>query len=266
MNISLICSQGRVADRTNNTLAGSMYAAKHLASILKISQITVGKPTPAEQDKWPESLDKARDHLSKMAAALKDELNKNKKIILTTSTCPTSLATIPEVVKKYPDIKLLWFDGHGDFNTPKTSDSAYLGGMVVSAVCGVWDAELEQTINAENVIIIGAHDIDAQEQVLLDQHKVTVIPPAEVSPEKILPLIGDSPVWIHIDWDVLEPGYVPAEYKVKGGISLDQIRAVFSAIPAEQVKGLELAEFSAQNNDNDQWLKNIENVVNDLLK
>lgn len=265
MDISLLCSQGRVADRTNNTLAGSRYTAQHLASLLGQTEITVGQPSPAEQDTWPESLTKARPHLRKMAAALSDELDKDKRIILTTSTCPTSLATIPEVVKKYPDIKLLWFDGHGDFNTPDSSDSGYLGGMVVSGVCGVWDAELEQTIRPENVIIIGAHDIDAQEQALLEQHHVRVIPPAQVEPKNILPLIGSSPIWIHVDWDVLEPGYIPAEYKVKGGITLDQLRAVFSALPASQVKGLELAEFSAQDSNNQTWLKNIEMLVIDLL-
>ncbi|MBX6963735.1 arginase family protein [Alcaligenes faecalis] len=265
MDISLLCSQGRVADRTNNTLAGARYAARHLASLLGKKEITVGQLSPAEQDKWPESLDKARPHLGKMAAALSQELSKNKRVILTTSTCPTSLATIPEVVQKYPDIKLLWFDGHGDFNTPSSSDSAYLGGMVVSAVCGVWDAELTATIKPENVIIVGAHDIDPPEQVLLDQHRVQVIPPAQVQPDTLLPLIGDSPIWIHVDWDVLEPGHVPAEYKVKGGITLEQLRAVFRALPLDQVKGLELAEFSAQDDNNLRWLKNIEALVTDLL-
>ncbi len=265
MDISLLCSQGRVADRTDNTLAGSRYTAQHLAALLGKKEITVGQLSPAEKDKWPESLDKARPHLEKMAAALSQELSKNKRVILTTSTCPTSLATIPEVVKKYPDIKLLWFDGHGDFNTPTSSDSGYLGGMVVSAVCGVWDAELDATIPPENVIIVGAHDIDAAEQILLEQHRVRVIPPVHVKPETILPLIGDSPIWIHVDWDVLEPGNVPAEYKVKGGITLEQLRAIFRALPIDQVKGLELAEFSAQDDDNQPWLNNIETLVTDLL-
>src|SRR5690606_28794431 len=101
MDISLLCSQGRVADRPDNTLAGSRYTAQHLAALLGKKAITVGQLSPAEKDKWPESLDKARPHWEKMAAALSQELSKNKRVILTTSTCPTSLATIPEVVKKY---------------------------------------------------------------------------------------------------------------------------------------------------------------------
>lgn len=33
---------------------------------------------------------------------------------------------------------VLWIDAHVEFNTPDTTDSGYLGGMVLAAVCGLW--------------------------------------------------------------------------------------------------------------------------------
>ena len=39
-----------------------------------------------------------------------------------------------------PDVRIVWLDAHGDFNTPETSASGYLGGMCLAAACGRWDA------------------------------------------------------------------------------------------------------------------------------
>jgi arginase/N-omega-hydroxy-L-arginine amidinohydrolase len=52
-------------------------------------------------------------------------------------------------------------------------------------------------------------------------------------------------VWIHVDWDVLEPGYIPAAYRVGDGLLPHQIAAIFAALPAGSVCGVELAEFEA---------------------
>ncbi len=48
-----------------------------------------------------------------------------------------------------------------------------------------------------------------------------------------------------MDWDVLEPGYIPAAYKVPDGLLPHEVAAIFAALPAGAVRGLELAEFEA---------------------
>ena len=84
-------------------------------------------------------------------------------------------------------------------------------------------------LKPEKVILVGAHDIDQAEGDLLRDAGVRIIPPAEVTPETVLSGIGDASVWIHVDWDVLEPGFVPADYKVPGGLLPTQIQAIFEA-------------------------------------
>ncbi|GHG85857.1 arginase family protein [Pseudodonghicola xiamenensis] len=97
----------------------------------------------------------------------------------------------------------------------------------------------------EQVILIGARDIDRPEQELLRQAGVRVIPPAEATAETVLREIGSAPVWIHIDWDVLEPDFVPAAYKVPDGLLPTQSKAILDALPPQQIAGVELAEFEA---------------------
>jgi arginase len=48
-----------------------------------------------------------------------------------------------------------------------------------------------------------------------------------------------------VDWDVLEPGYIPAAYKIPSGLLPRQVAAIFSALPTESIRGVELAEFEA---------------------
>src|SRR5690606_36945714 len=71
---------------------------------------------------------------------------------------------------------------------------------------------------------------------------VRVLAPAETTTARVAELVGGREVWIHVDWDVLEPGYIPAAYRVGGGLLPHQIADIFSAL-REQVRGVELAEF-----------------------
>ena len=43
-------------------------------------------------------------------------------------------------MRHVPDVRVLWLDAHGDFNTPETTPSGFLGGMCLAAACGRWDA------------------------------------------------------------------------------------------------------------------------------
>ena len=147
------------------------------------------------------------------------------------------------MARNHPDAILLWVDAHGDFNTPDTTDTGYLGGMVVAAACGLWDSGLGAGLNADQVVFVGARDIDPSEAELIAKQGAQIIPASKVTPEAVLSAVDGRKVWIHIDWDVLEPGYVPADYKVSGGLLPDQIQAILSALSPDQVLGLEVAEF-----------------------
>lgn len=80
-------------------------------------------------------------------------------------------------------------------------------------------------------------------------------------------MIGHAPVWIHVDWDVLEPDYVPAAYRVSGGLMPEQIKAIFAALPPEQIAGVELAEFDATQDQakNSKAIATILDIVAPLL-
>lgn len=242
---SLILSQGRVADRTDGALVGARRTAEALAGLLDIAPTVIGSPSAAVTDDWSVALPAAEETLAGLRDAVRQAIDAGRIPLLATNTCAASLGTLPTVAERHPDAVVLWIDAHGDFNTPASTDSGYLGGMVLAAACGLWDSRHGAGLNPEQVIVVGGRDIDPIEGALLSRAGVTVVPPAESTPERITELVAGRPVWIHVDWDVLEPGYIPAAYRVGAGLLPHQIAAIFAALPSDAVRGIELAEFEA---------------------
>lgn len=183
------------------------------------------------------------------------------------NTCAASLASLPVAAKKHPEAALLWIDAHGDFNTPFTTESGYLGGMVLAAACGMWESGHGSGIDPRNVIIIGGRDIDPAEADLMKDAGVRIIAPSKTTPQTVLSEIGDRDLWIHVDWDVLEPAHVPAAYAIADGLLPDILQGIFSTLPKHRIVGLELAEFEASGDwsKDEKALKIIADIVSPLL-
>lgn len=248
-SFSLIVSQGRVADRTDGALVGARRVGDALSTLLRTPAMTIGAPSPSRTDDWSTALPEATGTLHGLRDAVADAIDAGTVPLLATNTCAASLGTLPTVADRHPDAVVLWIDAHGDFNTPETTDSGYLGGMVLAAACGLWDSGHGAGIDPTQVFVVGGRDIDPAEADLLTGAGVRVLAPADSTPERVLELIDGRPVWIHVDWDVLEPGYIPAAYRVGEGMLPHQIAAIFAALPAGSVRGIELAEFEAGDPD-----------------
>jgi len=128
------------------------------------------------------------------------------------------------------DFGILWFDAHGDFNTPDTTLSGYLGGMPLACCCGRGleqlreAAGLAQPVNEAHVVMLGVRDLDPPEKALLDTTPVRVFAPAQVPG-----FTGDArPTYLHFDIDALDPAHAPGvNYPAPHG--LDPATAIAAA-------------------------------------
>jgi diaminopimelate epimerase len=243
--IELVVSQGRVADRAPGMIEGAARTARALEHRYGVKGRFVGTPAAPADDDWTVSLGQARETLVELGQTVAAGIAAGNLIAMTANTCAASLATLPVVAREYPDAVVLWIDAHGDFNTPDTTQSGYLGGMALAGVCGLWDSGHGGGIRPEQVILVGARDIDPLERELLRTAGVRIIPPAEATADRVTQAVDGARVWIHIDWDVLEPGFVPADYHVPDGMLPAQIRSILESLPAKDVLGIELAEFKS---------------------
>jgi arginase family enzyme len=160
--------------------------------------------------------------------------------------CASGLATIPQVARHRPDSCVVWFDAHGDSNTPATTTSGYLGGLVIAGAAGLWDSGLGSDLQLSNVVLMGARDLDPSEQKLIDAGMLRLVPAGADLAARLGEAIGQRPVYVHLDCDVLEPGLVPTEYSVADGLSFADLHAACAALARNEVVGLEVAEFEAR--------------------
>ncbi|WP_166418731.1 arginase family protein [Cochlodiniinecator piscidefendens] len=119
---------------------------------------------------------------------------------------------------------LVWLDAHGDFNTPETSPSGFLGGMPLAMMVGRGDLSLAQTsgqtpVSEQDVWLVDARDLDPLEEVALGSSQIN-----RISIEALSELVLDRPVYLHIDNDIIDAEEVPANnYPVPNGPSLNAV-------------------------------------------
>jgi len=140
-------------------------------------------------------------------------------------------------------IGLVWFDAHGDFNTPETSYSGILAGMPVAIIAGIagpqWRAAagLAAPIPTDRILIAGVRDLDQKEEALLLSTSVRLMRAEELrTPEQFTPVIERlaghcSAFVLHIDLDVLDPHLVPSSSTPSaGGLEIDQAVAAIATV------------------------------------
>jgi arginase len=136
-----------------------------------------------------------------------------------------------------------WIDAHGDFNTPETTISGYLGGMPLACAVGRGLDELREQcklatpVPERNVALIGARDLDLAEERLLLASSVTLVrgpnlarDPAAIEPA-LHTLNGLPQLYLHVDIDVLDPVEAPGvDYPAAGGLRLAELTRIVEGI------------------------------------
>jgi len=141
---------------------------------------------------------------------------------------------------------LIWFDAHGDFNTPDTTPSGNIHGMALAVNLGYGDPRLTSVGGArpkaleENTVVVGLRDLDPGERDLLKKTKVTVFTMREVDEmgmrtvmEKAIEIAskGVSRVHLSFDLDVLDPDEAPGVgTPVKGGVTYREAHLAFEIL------------------------------------
>jgi arginase len=93
------------------------------------------------------------------------------------------------------------------------------------------------------VVLVGQRDLDPFEKHLIERHRIPMIEPGGDISRKLLLAIKGRPVYVHFDCDVLNPGILPTDLVVDGGLSLNDVGDCCQVIAAHDLVGVEIAEF-----------------------
>jgi arginase len=121
-------------------------------------------------------------------------------------------------------VGVIWFDAHGDMNTPETSPSGNIHGMPFAAILGHGAHELTHIsgfapkVHPEDCVLIGARSVDPEEAVALKSSGVRVITMRELD-ERGMSAVMDEAMWLasrrtagfHVtmDMDFVDPDFAP---------------------------------------------------------
>ena len=165
---------------------------------------------------------------------------------------------------------VIWFDAHGDFNTPDSTISGYFPGMSLSVITGhCYRRAWEQLGNADpvpegNVVMVGVRELDPAERERLVPSAIQVVywndgqPHASV--EACLDRLAERvrEIYLHIDMDALDPEVAPGvvDRPVPGGLSLEQMEdAIGAASKRFRIKAATLATYNPERDRDDRTLK-----------
>jgi arginase len=240
--VGLLC---RTSDRTSGGARGARALAYELGERLDMEPRFVGSPGEPREARFEDDLRDSRGCLLEAGGQVDDAFVARAFPLVTASDCSICMTTLPTVLRHRPGAHVLWLDAHGDFNTPETTRSAFLGGMCLAAACGQWDAGLtDEVVDPTRVVMCGVRDLDAGERVLLERRGVKI-----ERPSRIAERFAGEEVYVHLDLDVLDPSVFPAQFPASGGLSDAGLRHLLSELTgAATIVGMEITAFEAPPN------------------
>ena len=157
------------------------------------------------------------------------------------------------------ELFVLWIDAHGDFNTPETSQTGNLHGMVLALLCGEpvlpTDDSWFAPIDPRNVAILGARSLDRDERNLLAARGVQIIDMRTIDEfgvvaplRRFLTRVSHANGHLHVslDLDAMDPAIAPGVgTPVPGGLSFREAHLVMELLHDSGVVGsLDLIELN----------------------
>ena len=247
MSVSLVGLRCRTSDRTPGGARGVEALTPLIGKRLGWEPRLLGKPGEPRAVRFEDDIGDSRGCLLEAGGQVDDALTAGSFSLLLAGDCSISLTTLPTVVRHRPEARILWLDAHGDFNTPDTTPSRFLGGMCLAGACGLWDAGIAATIAPERVVLAGVRALDGGERELLERGQATVIGASAMETlVAVKNALGRSPVYVHLDLDVLDPTEFPAQFPAPEGLSGEKLYVLLEAVSEEcELVGLEVTGFEA---------------------
>ncbi len=158
------------------------------------------------------------------------------------------------------NLGLIYFDAHGDMNTPDTTLTGNIHGMHLAALLGFGDPAMTQLhrpgtkIARQHLLHIGGNDFDQAELELIVREKLPAFTLHDLLTSNLAPLFAMidklaaqvDHVWVSLDLDVIDRVYAPgAGMPNPGGLTYREIAAIAHYIGTHaHVVGCDVVEYN----------------------
>lgn len=211
--------------------------------------VTVTEPRMPEAQRMPDE----PDNLGLLGGAIAEQVAAARRagsaVLMTGGDCSHITGVIGGLQDAHGPaarVGLIWFDAHGDFNTPKTTLSGMLGGMPVAVAAGLaypfWreQSHIQAPLPTERIIMVDVRNLDKPEEQLIRATDVTIARVAEgfngdVDLTSAVAQLAErcDYLYLHIDSDILDQRYVPNHgTREPNGPDMAQVQAAITTVMA----------------------------------
>ena len=194
--------------------------------------------------------------------------------------CAQVIGLLAAARRYHKHLNLLWFDRDADLNTPATTPSGRIDGMVVAHIIGKGAPELVRfwgeppLVREPDVTLFGLERVDPPEQEFLSRSPlrhnyagdIHFKGGAKSAQETLGQLHADARDFVlHLDTDVIAQEEFPAvNVPGSGGLSFEDVRAAFTEfVKHKNLLGLDVAQY---NPDKDADSSGAQKLVNLLVE
>ena len=242
---------------------------------------------PIQISKPDEESPRARNLSAVIAAleALKPRVEHAVKLgtlpLILGGDCSIALATIAGVRRYFRHVGLIYMDRDADLNTPATTPSGCVDGMVVSHLTGRGAAELVRfwgeppLVREPDLALFGVDRLDPAEEELLsrsplrrylavDVRRMGAAAAAQVAVERIH---GNSSEFVlHLDVDVIAD-FQATNNPGSAGLSLDDVRAALEVFARQKnLAAIEVTAYNPGKDSDGSGAKLVLDLLADILK
>jgi GNAT superfamily N-acetyltransferase len=171
-------------------------------------------------------------------------------IVTVGGDCGVELAPVTRALRRYGDrLTLVWFDAHGDMNTPATSPSGAFHGMILRTLQGDGPPDLVPSLALPpaQVALAGTRCLDPAEAEYIERAGIGGLSTID----------KDAVLYIHVDLDVLD-GITSVGYPEPGGLSPQALTAAIAELAARhEVVGMGITEYAPADPRDEQMLRRL---------
>lgn len=159
---------------------------------------------------------------------------------------------------------LMWFDAHGDINTPESSESGNVHGMPLAVSLGRGDKRLTELLGyspkvlPNRSVLIGIRDLDPPEREIIDQSGITPFTIRDIDhlglgrvTDLALGACGSDVAGLHVsfDIDVIDPDVAPGvSTPSRGGLNYRESHLALTLLAESQlIRSIDIVELNPAN-------------------
>jgi arginase len=183
-----------------------------------------------------------------LADRVESVLRDGRKLLVLGGDCTVALGSVAGISRVHPGAGLAYLDRDAELNTPASTPSGILDGMVISHLLGRGAPELARIepvfplVRPGRLALLGIERLDPQEvpvfmalpSLRVRGHEIRRDGAAVIARETLRRVAGGEGLfYVHLDVDVIDSGEMPAvDFPARGGISGEDARDLLSGLAA----------------------------------